>query len=673
MNGIELGGKVGNVQTPLNTLEVKGGSLTLTGYVINSITNALYIVNGLTNVIRVSGGTVTAADGTIWSMNNSGSSNTLMQVSGGTVSLSQFSMGNQIFGGGFEPSKIDVVVSGGVLEARHKWLWLNHLNHRVCNTLTVNGGTVKLPVTSTGFNEDLDVPCQTRMTLDGGTFVALGSAGGDYLMNVKQLYLGAGGARIDTGTNTVKIDAARFTSLNGAEAAGITKLGTGRLWLTRLPVTGGLIDAREGALTLQDDTATVLRLVPNDPMYLYSFETGIVTDSTRNAWHATLTGNDGNVALAAGAGLDGRQAISLDGTKGLSVAHTNYTEALPEWTLSAWVRQTAAAGSEDGNTFLSSCYDDAAEANTFYTRINPDRTFSLCHAGASGSTADDDVTLTTSATAPLGAWTLLTAKADGLNGISLYVNGVRQTVTAAVGGSSLTTNVYGAGKTWYLVPSGRATTGAPTALLIGKKLDAGTACFSGDMDDVTLYKRALSDSEIAMLQKRANPYAPQVCVASGASLDLAAGSLSLGTAMGEGLVSNGTLKVTGMLAPGATNSAAGAVLSVRNNLTLGTNMLYACDWSAATNDLVAVGGLLTVEGTGTIDLGLDADSTALAASSRRVFPVFTYGTLAGEANFANWTVTGVGKRPVASASVTAANGIVRVRVGFFDGTMITLH
>lgn len=670
MSGVDLGGKYINTHTPLNTLEVKGGSLTLTGYIIGSTTNALSIVNGLTNVIRVSGGTVFAADNTIWSMNNSGSSNTLMQVSGGTVSLSQFSMGNQIFGAGYDPSKIDVVVSGGVLEARHKWLWLNHLNHRVFNTLTVNGGTVRLPITSSGFNEYLVVPCQTRMTLNGGTFEALGSSEGDYLMNVKQLYLGSGSARIDTGANTVKIDAARFTSLNGGESAGIVKLGTGRLWLTRLPVTGGVLDVQEGTVTLQDDTGSVARLVPNDPMYLYSFETDIVTDSTRNTWHATLTGNDGNVTLDAGAGLDGRQSISLDGTKGLSVAHTNYSEEISEWTLSAWVRQAAAAGSEDGNTFLSSCDDNAAQAETFYARINADRTFSLCHSGPSGSTAEDDVILTTTATAPLDIWTLLTVKADGLEGVSLYVNGVKQTVTAVSGGSTLTTNVYGTGKRWYLVAPGRATADASPALHIGKKLDSGTTCFSGDMDDVTLYKRALSDSEIAVLSKRANPYASRVCVAADAVLDLSNSSLTLGTVKGEGHVNNGTLKVTATLAPGATNSLPGAVLSVEEGLTLGTNLVYACGWSALTNDVVAVGGTLTVDGAGTIDLGLDAESTEFAKSGRRSFPVFTYGSLSGAENFSNWTVTGFGKGPVSSASVTAADGSVRVRVTFRDGTLI---
>jgi len=437
-----------------------------------------------------------------------------------------------------------------------------------------------------------------------------------------------------------------------------------------MPVTGGVIDVQEGTLTLQDDTGSVARLVPNDPMYLYSFETGIVTDSTRNKWHATLTGNDGNVALDAGAGLDGRQSISLDGAKGLSVAHTNYSEELSEWTLSAWVRQAAAAGSEDGNTFLSSCDDNAAEAGTFYARINADRTFSLCHSGTSGSTADDDVSLTTTATAPLDTWTLLTVKADGPNGVSLYVNGVKQTVTAVSGGSTLTTNVYGTGKMWYLVAPGRATADASPALHIGKKLDSGTTCFSGDMDDVTLYKRALSDSEIAVLSKRANPYASRVCVAADAVLDLYNGSLALGTVMGEGHVNNGALKVTETLAPGATNSLPGAVLSVEEGLTLGTNLVYACGWSALTNDVVAVGGTLTVDGAGTIDLGLDAESTAFAKSGRRSFPVFTYGSLSGAENFSNWTVTGFGKGPVSAASVTAADGIVRVRVTFRDGTLI---
>jgi hypothetical protein len=183
---------------------------------------------------------------------------------------------------------------------------------------------------------------------------------------------------------------------------------------------------------------------------------------------------------------------------------------------------------------------------------------------------------------PLNTWVMLTYVVDGLNGFSMYVNGERRPMKVTVTGTNVITSVYGAGSQWLMQPPLR--TGG-RAFMIGAVAEYDTAGFIGDLEDVTIYRRALSAPELAMLYRAKNPCAKRARVAMGAAMDLAGGGQELAELSGEGAVWNGTAQVSGTLNPGdAPESAAGALLTAEN-LVLGTNMTYRCDWTPAANDL----------------------------------------------------------------------------------------
>jgi hypothetical protein len=257
---------------------------------------------------------------------------------------------------------------------------------------------------------------------------------------------------------------------------------------------------------------------------------------------------------------------------------------------------------------------------------------------------------------------------DGLNGFSMYVNGERQPMKITVNGTNVFTAVYGAGSQWLLQPPART---SGHAFMIGSVAEYDTTGFIGDLDDVTIYRRALSAPEMAMLYRATNPCAKRARVAVGAAMDFGGGTQELAEVTGEGQIVNGTALVTGALNPGdEPASAPGALLSAAN-LTLGTNVTYRCDWSPAANDRVDVWGTLTVNGAGTIDLGLTEPSQMPGYPRLRSFPVMYYTGITGAANFSQWRVTGIGRS--ANASVSAANGVVTVNLEVFSGTLLLMR
>ena len=152
------------------------------------------------------------------------------------------------------------------------------------------------------------------------------------------------------------------------------------------------------------------------------------------------------------------------------------------------------------------------------------------------------------------------------------------------------------------------------------------------------------------------------------TLDLLGETARVSAASGSGRVVNGTLAVKSLLAPGdAADSVAGAVLSVQS-LTLGTNVVYACTRGVSVNDLVDVGGLLTVDGAGVIDFGRTSQNPITSGFTTTVM---TYGSVSGAANFADWKVTGLGRKGYA-ATVSAVNGEVKVSLEATFGTVILM-
>jgi len=160
-------------------------------------------------------------------------------------------------------------------------------------------------------------------------------------------------------------------------------------------------------------------------------------------------------------------------------------------------------------------------------------------------------------------------------------------------------------------------------------------------------------------------------VQSGAVLNLAGATQEVSEVTGEGSLGSGTAQVKVALNPGdSPSSPAGALLTVTDNLTLGTNMTYVCDWTPGANDLVEVWGKLTVAGAGTVDLGLTSPSQMPGSPRLKSFPVMYYTDIENASNLSQWRVTGIGR--TAAASVTAVDGAVWVNLDVPSGTLLLM-
>jgi len=652
-----------------NTVSVTGGSLMLQGAGTNNDSLLVGTGDGSANRFLVAGGGVTAADGT-WSLLGVNSGQTRLEVGGGSVSLGKVSLGVRDLtasSSGTSPMDVFIRVAGGLLEARQGWNWMSDLNGARLNTVALDGGRMRLPATYATVSNYLN---QTRMVFNGGTLETPGGGvmeedPADYLRGLKQAYVGAGGAVVDTLGRSVSLPQ-RLTALSGAADGGVVKRGFGTLALSKPPCVTGRIDVQSGTLQLQPDTGTVY---PDDPMVRFSFENGIQTDDSAYRKNAgTLTGNTNSLVLIAG--KSGNNALRFNGANVLYVNYSDDMKNADSYTVSAWVRQEAYGMTNQRRTFFGTLDDTGnPDQYDFLLRVM-DGDFRLMRTGpgyASFGSLFADVTNAV----PLNTWTLLTYVVDGLNGFSMYVNGERCTMrmTGTSFPSAVYTNTFGAGKTWMFLPDKR--------VFGNKAFNIGTISFSdseglmGDLDDVTVYRRALSESEIAMLYQAKVPYGKRVRVQSGASLHLSGAPQEVAEVTGEGSVVSGTLVVSGMLNPGdAPASAAGALLRVTDNLTLGTNMTYICNWTPGANDLVEVGDMLTVAGAGTIDLGLALPSQMPGSPRLKSIPVMYYAAIGNAANLSQWRVTGIGR--TAAASVIAADGVVWVNLDVPSGTLMLM-
>lgn len=654
-----------------NTVSVSGGSLSLTGFTGGGNTDAMVGAGGSSATVPIldqflfSGGSVYSADNAWWFMGAWNRSHSVMDVSGGVVSLGQVSLGNRDYTSPLSDYNMtDVTVNGGLLEARQRWNWMADANGTRLNTVFLNGGRLRLPATYASVANMIN---QTRLVFNGGTLETPG--GGtvtedpdSYLAGLKQAYVGDGGAVVDTQGRDVTV-AQRLMTLDGAEG-GVVKRGLGTLTLAEPPCVTGRLDVRSGTLRLTPEAGDVY---PDDAMLLLTFENGVQTDDSDYARPVyTHKGTTNNLNLVDG--QHGEYALAFNSQNALYLNTSSDTAKMESYTVSTWVYKTTFSGTNPSLTFFGTLDDYSATAHEFLLRTYSGA-FRMLATGADNKGFGQRIIEVTNAV-PLNTWTLFTLVVNGQEGISMYVNGekrqMRSTETGEGGPWTLSTD-YGVGKTWYL--TGR-TSGRLCA--IGTTTTSDSDYFNGRLDDVAIYRRALSATEIATLYTVSNPFAKRVRAAAGATLDLAGATQEVAEVTGEGFVGNGTAVVTGTLNPGdSAESAAGALLTASDHLTLATNMTYVCNWTPDANDLVDVWGTLTVNGAGTIDLGLTTPDQMPGSPRFKSFPVMYYTDIIGAANFSQWSVTGVGR--ASNASVSAVGGVVTVNVEVFSGTLIFLR
>ncbi len=573
-----------------------------------------------------------------------------LTVNGGSMTLGRFAAGYQMNSNATAGGSAEVTVNGGRLEATGSWSWMSDSNARQTD-VRVNGGTLALPATRTyGTN----VSRWTGLTLNGGTLETLGAAldsaaTDDYLAGVRRVALGAGGGTFNTLDKNVTV---RQNVLALSNTGGVAKVGSGTLTLAGTNVLWGLTDVQEGTLRAR----LTHRDLPGTPVFRFGM------DSTGNP---DLSGN-GIPLTAGGSGFTATnrnatsQALTFNGTGYFTSPHNAYYANMTNFTVSTWILLTANVITT-AETILST---RPGANRALDLKLNTGNVLRLLQHSYDTQTWWQEFRTTNAL--PVGQWTHVAAVLTP-QGVAMYVNGVRQPLKQHYNASGVDSRDYVSGY-YYLGDFRFASAGQTGGFVIGRPTTGTSPSFKGAMDDFMLFDRALSDADVAQLYSESPVQPASVRVAALGTLDLMGSSNVVSEATGCGQVINGTLAVQGRLAVGDTAAQApGALLTVAN-LTLGTNMVYACSFNGVVNDLAQVPGLLQVNGAGVIDFGR-TEANPLSGSFS--LTVMTYGSVTGGSNFTGWSVTGLGRRGYAT-SVKALNGEVIVTLKSTFGTVLQL-
>ena len=126
-----------------------------------------------------------------------------------------------------------------------------------------------------------------------------------------------------------------------------------------------------------------------------------------------------------------------------------------------------------------------------------------------------------------------------------------------------------------------------------------------------------------------------VTIANGATLDLSGSSQTVSGLNGIGTVTNGTMIVTGTLAPGGTGVI--GALPLNANLVLAPNATYDWNFGTATQDTVNIAGTLTLPSVATVNVSRVTGSLVQQPDSA-VLMTFTTGPSDGA--LSGWVITG---------------------------------
>ena len=570
-----------------------------------------------------------------------------LRVNGGTARLGSlalgFRMGNpDTFGGRWSYAWVS---DGGLLDIADNFIWLGDSNaaHRVSRLYVQDGATARLPNTQAF----MDNSGWASLVLDGGTFATRGRGldapvAGDYLNGLKQLFVNTRGGTVDTEAQSVTFAQPILTDLATNTFA---KAGVGTLTLAKPFAWPGLIDVQSGTLNagLAPSSAGTL---PDGLLARYSNEGGIGIDSSGNRRHGTAWGS------AIKPTSDPRGGTGLDFPAGsiLTVPMDEEMRGMSEYTIAMWVKRTPVTGGGTASTFFTTrSHTDQNVPNQIMLRTYNSKLFFM--ASSSSGSWPDNHRLSSEATVPANEW-FHAACAVTPSGVTLYVNGMPSGVTNQPNMRFTPENRpigdpgFGIGHPYLrTTPSGE---------------------FSGQVDDVQIYNRALTDAEIASIAAVPEPELPALRVASGASFQPQAGASEVRSLEGEGYVSGG-LTVRDFISPGDSPDKPAGTSLLAESLTLGDGITYRWDWSPAVSDAIR-SSHLAIGGAGTLDLGR-AEGQLINGSFRAV--LMTYDTIEDAANLANWTVANTGGSGYKTL-IYAANGEVVLEYKSTRGTLMIL-
>jgi fibronectin-binding autotransporter adhesin len=358
-------------------------------------------------------------------------------------------------------------------------------------TLNLSGGTVQTTqllglaggVSTVNFN--------------GGALQAGPGAASAFLNGFNNAVVQAGGAVIDTGSNSITVGQplSHDATLGAALDGGLTKLGAGMLTLSASNGYSGPTLISAG--TLQLSTANLASGV--SPVALYNFaqtgtgSTAIVNLGTGGT--AMNGGLQGSASIVSG-GRNGQNALSLPGLGGsrvlISSGIINMSSA-QNWTVDGWF-ETSGTGA---TLFYKGSGGWTTGNDTFYL-TNGNATAGGTKVGAvryAGGWINDTTTAVNN-----GAWHFF-AISDAAGTKSVYVDGL----LASSGAGFLNTD-------------------AGNQVWIGNTADPGdgTAPFNGLMSSLAYYQNTLSASDIQALYYGSNvlPTTTALQIQSGAVLDL---------------------------------------------------------------------------------------------------------------------------------------------------------
>ena len=162
-------------------------------------------------------------------------------------------------------------------------------------------------------------------------------------------------------------------------------------------------------------------------------------------------------------------------------------------------------------------------------------------------------------------------------------------------------------------------------------------------------------------------------VADGAVFDALGQRVEVGDLSGEGLLTNGTIAVHGVLDCGIVDAPAGAAMTVED-LAMTAGSTFVCEWATnavgeVTNDFVTVTGNVAGEGRGFIDFNRDSSNPIPIPFETTIM---SYGTTSG--SFIGWTAlnTGLPAGTSIATIVKAEDNVVTVKVTY-GGTLIIIQ
>ena len=566
-------------------------------------------------------------------------------VNGGQVNAHSMVLGYQsslheLFGGRFAHVR---TTSNGLLNVTGRYWWMADSNNvgRINWLIADNGGTARLPNTlaqhATGW---------TSFILDNGIFQAAGTGANtpianDYLAGLKTFFIGPKGGTI----NTDGKDVALSQKVAFDTETTLTKTGTGALSLSQTLAWPGMIDVQAGVVNATVTSGLVHASMPTNLIAHYSNESAPGVDSSGYARHGTAWG--GVITSVSDVTTNG---IGLNFPSGsiITVPNDGTLRGMDNYTVGMWVKVASVTSGGTVSTFFTTRMGNGNDAYQIMMRTLDGKLYFMASSPNGGWT--NDYRFASTLSVPAGAW-FHAAAAVSSTGLKLYVNG-QPAGSWTKNGIKFSPPTRAIGDLGFGIGHPYLTT-------------TPTSEFSGQVDDVQIYNRTLSDAEVAAIVAAPTPVEPSLRIAQGASIALS-GATTVRTLSGEGYMAGGTVTVLDTVSPGDTTNAPGAVYA--DSLVLSDGATYRWDWTNTDSDVIHT-KQLTLGASGFLDFGREPGHP-ISDSFRTVLA--TYDTLTGAANLSNWTIINPGGQGFI-AEVTAANGEIVLNYIARRGTLIILR